>query len=290
MLLIEIAWPSALAALALLLAGHNAGGAKPPGQAPSKLQYSFGPTSLVRDGEYIAVVSAPVWNNAQVPPPSRLDTSPCARLISLEDFTRLWNQFSQIDLAPVTHPADGEFESAPPDMNHVEFFRLIIDEKNMIDWSRPDYLLAAAIRRPFDAFNDSLKATWTKRTADLVLPSSFVLEVSIVVEGRPEHSKLEWAKGMKSGVLSSESGKGRDVSHDQFEAFWSELIQDNTLCTTYRASGVRTPSQTEDTTCSMKAVVNGVTVVNFSLGEKFDGRDRFDAVAARLDALYKSLK
>jgi hypothetical protein len=285
--LIEILWPSTLAAFALLLAGHHAGGAGMPVPLPSKLQYSFGPTSLVRDSAYMAIVTAPTWESSQAPAPADFDATPCPRLISVEDFTKLWNQLNAIDLAAVTDPDSSSFEAAPPDMSAVEFLRLIIDDKTVINWSRPDYRLIPSLRGPLEVFNDSLKSAWKRRSSDLVLPVSLSLDVSTSVEGQPKKFRLDWHKGGRSRIVSGASPSGRDVSKDEFEAFWSELVQDNSLCDVYRSSAIRTPEQIADTTCSMKAVVNGVTVVEFALGEHFTGRERFDALVARLDAIRK---
>ncbi|HVP07506.1 MAG TPA: hypothetical protein VMS71_06655, partial [Candidatus Acidoferrum sp.] len=238
--LIEILWPSAIAVLALMLAGHSSGGSKPPSPLPIKLQYSFGSNSLVRDSEYIAVVSTLTWDNAQVPPPAGFEAAPCARLISLEDFTKLWQQLNLIDLAPVTNPGDDEFEHTPPDMSHVETLRLIVDGKIMIDWAKPDYQLKAEVRKPLDAFNDSLESMWKLRSKELVIPNA--LDLSLSSEGKATY-RVRWIKGSVSELFSDSANGTAKLPSNQFEALWSNLVTMNTLCGSYTSTESKVPGK-----------------------------------------------
>ncbi len=284
--LIEIVWPSAIAVLALMLAGHSSGGSKPPSPLPLKLQYSFGSNSLVRDSEYIAVVTTPTWDNAQVPPPAGFEATPCARLISIEDFTRLWQELNKIDLTLVTNPGDDAFEHTPPDKSHVEALRLITDGRTMIEWAKPDYQLKADIRKPLEAFADSLKILWALRSKELVYPKEFYLELSIVGLRDTSGYRFDWSPhGAAIYPLGKDVGIGRNP--EQCKAFWSDLAKENVLGRSYQSTSVREPGKSLYKIYSMRAVVNRVTVLDFKQGEKFVGRDVFDSLYARLESVGK---
>lgn len=283
--LIDIMWPSAFVALAFVLAGQNSGGSTSPGEPPSNLQYSFGSNSLVRDSGYMAVVYAPVWDNAQVAQPGGFDAAPCARLISSEDFKRLWRQLNEINLASVASPGDEAFEHTPPDMSHIEALRLIVDGKAMIDWSKLDCQLKASVRRPLDEFNDSLKSLWALRSQDLVVPEEFLLELTISRSRDTRGYKFDWAQGKGAHVSPSGKDTGIGVSPERFKAFWSELVKENALGRSYRSTEVKEPGKGPTTVYLIRAVVNRVTVVDIRQGEEFEGRRLFDSLMTRLEAL-----
>jgi hypothetical protein len=287
MLLIEISWPLMIGLLSLVAAGHEAGCSRLSTDVPKQLHYSFGGVALVREGEYVAITGVSAWTNAQVPQPTEFDPAPCARLIRLDDFARLWAALRAIDLAPLTTPPDGAFEHTPPDMNSIESLKLVVDNRTLIDWSKPDYALAAPVRRPLDAFNDSLRSLWIARTNDPVLPTRFTL--SLTAPSHSETIRFELTRTEHGTRLAKQpSGKSHEVSKEEFKTLWSELVRTNALCDSYRAGGPKVPSQPLFRACEMKATVNGMQVISFAFGEKFNGRDRFDAVTARLDSLWRA--
>ncbi|UCD17304.1 MAG: hypothetical protein JSV44_12775 [Candidatus Zixiibacteriota bacterium] len=245
---------------------------------PEKLLYVFsGGPSLCKEYSLITISDSPRWTDAQVPPPEDFDWSALTVLISPEDFESIWAQIRHTDFGALKQPGDDDFEMTPPDVNHTEQFRLVIDDSIIVAWSHGSGYLKRELRQPLDTLAVLLREIFDRRLADPVVPESLAMRLKRTQGGKTVSVELI-KEGERVSVAFSDLPEKKYLAESRFRDFIRELLRLRIFGKVFESPLLEQEGATDTAECSMILTINGITVVDFTLSGRFEGRETFDRV------------
>lgn len=249
---------------------------------PRRLEFSFGQVALTKNGDLVTITRGegpgdPRRFTAESTAPQRRTV-----LISRRDCAGLWGRIDSDTIrAYATVPSEA-LEHTPPDVQQGDHLLLVIDERTTVEWSYSDLLLVKARRAPLEEIERSILDVWDRRVRHPVTPRR--LRISISERCRQAGSELEIVKKGDTATIAvklpggESGGECRRLSMKEVQSVWGTVLHERILDREFGATEPSDPSATPDTVRSLSVVAEGVTLVDFSHGTDFYGRQSFEAL------------
>jgi hypothetical protein len=126
--------------------------------APDSLAFEFGAVRLRRQGGETWLSVYPVWTNAQRPPPPNFDTGQRSLRLPAEKLGAVWPLIRQLDLDRYARVTDADFTPTPPDVQHSERLKVVVNGDTRVEWGRGFQTLVPELRAPLVAIERELTA------------------------------------------------------------------------------------------------------------------------------------
>jgi hypothetical protein len=124
---------------------------------PDRLAFEFGTVRVAKQGDEITLLAYPQWNDAQRPPPPDFDTGQRTLRLPPDRLARVWQAVRGLDLARYARVTDAGFTPTPPDVQHTERLKVVINGDTRVEWSRGYQMLVPELRAPLAALERELR-------------------------------------------------------------------------------------------------------------------------------------
>jgi hypothetical protein len=125
---------------------------------PNNLLFEFASVRLVKQHNDITLTVLPVWNDAQRAPPAGFAQGQRSYRLSAMQFSELWREIDLVDFAHYAQLSDTDFSPTPPDMQHSEQLRYVLNDREVVQWSRAYQYLRPVLREPLVQLEHQLLA------------------------------------------------------------------------------------------------------------------------------------
>jgi len=107
-------------------------------------------------GGVATLTLVPVWRDTQVEAPPGFETGARIQQLSKKEFSEIWHKLKTIDFNRYALLTDADFENTPPDFQHFEHLRYVVNNRVIVKWGRSYEWLKTELRAPLLTLHNEL--------------------------------------------------------------------------------------------------------------------------------------